>query len=180
LDGVFHPSQVTEEYVARLLREYSALDCAQVFTLIKRHGGITAKNVKKRFENELIHQHFVRKVEYADRRYFMKHPNVRIKGRIKEQIICFWILLDYIGKADRHYATGTFTRISMEIGDKDYSIVHVPVGAEKLCSSNIAKAGETRYFVVVDDISQIPLIKGENIHSFATVSKTGRIQYYRK
>ena len=119
MDGVFHPSQVTEEYVARLLREYSA-------------------------------------------------------------IICFWILLDYIGKADRHYATGTFTRISMEIGDKDYSIVHVPVGAEKLCSSNIAKAGETRYFVVVDDVSQIPLIKGEKIHSFATVSKTGRIQYYRK
>ncbi len=100
------------------------------------------------------------------------------KGRYYEQIKCFWILLDYIDKVSRHFATGTFSRISMETGAKDYSIVHVAPGLERRCNSHMAQGGDTRYFVVVDDPAQIPLIKGDRIHTFATVSKTGQTQYY--
>jgi hypothetical protein len=124
---------------------------------------------------------YARKIKYDNRTYFVGGPKVSLKkGRYKEQIICFWVLLDYIDKVDRHYATGTFSRISMEIGNKDYSIVHVGPGLERFCNSHMERGGETRYFVIVDDPAQIPLIKGDKIHSFATVSQTGQIQYYER
>lgn len=178
MEGVSHSSCVTLEYCCRLIREYSALDCAQIFTLMKKYGGI-ADRQRRNIEKAMCVRQFARKFTYAERSYFVGYPNINVKkGRYREQIICFWILLDYIDKADNHYATGTFSRISMEIGNRDYDIVHVSKGCERLCISHMNQGGETRYFVVVDDIEQIPLIHGDKIHTFATVSKTGTIQYY--
>lgn len=161
-----------------LIREYTALDCAQVFTLMKKHSEIADKQ-RRNIELAICNRKHARKIKYADRTYLVGGPKISLKkGRYKEQIICFWLLLDYIDKVDRHYATGTFSRISMEIGDKDYSIVHVSPGLERFCTSHMAQGGETRYFVIVDDTGQIPLIEGDKIHTFATVSETGKIQYY--
>jgi len=161
-----------------LIREYTALDCAQMFTLMKKHSEIPDKQ-RRNIELAMCKRKHARKIRYAGRTYLVGGPKISLKkGRYKEQIICFWVLLDYIDKVDRHYATGTFSRISMEIGNKDYSIVHVSPGLERFCNSHMEQGGETRYFVIVDDPGQIPLINGDKIHTFATVSETGKIQYY--
>ena len=180
MDGVLHPSCVTFDYCCLLIREYVVLDCAQLFTLLKKHSEIPDTQ-RRKIELAICGRKYARKIRYADRTYLVAGPKVSLnKGRYKEQIICFWVLLDYIDKVDRHYATGTFSRISMEIGEKDYSIVHVSPGLERLCNSHMEQGGETRYFVIVDDPAQIPLIQGDRIHTFATVSKTGQIQYYER
>lgn len=180
MDGVLHPSCVNLEYCCLLLREYTALDCAQLFTLLKKHSEIPDKQ-RRKLELAICGRKYAHKIKHADRTYLVARPKISLKkGQYREQIICFWILLDYIEKVDRHYATGTFSRISMEIGDKDYSIVHVLPGLERFCNSHMEKGGETRYFVIVDDPKQIPLIESDKIHTFATVNETGRIEYYER
>jgi hypothetical protein len=118
------------------------------------------------------------RTERDGRYYYAKGPGFSPTGKYKAQIICFWVLLGYICKVDKHCATGTFSRISMEIDGRDYDIVYVQKGQERLCNANMRSGGDVRYFVVVEDVSQIPLIKGEKVHTFATVSEEGKIQYY--
>ena len=178
MHGVLHPSCVTMEYCRMLLREYSVLDCAQLFTLMKKHGNI-GKKQRGNMEKVMIHLQYLRRIKYDGRSYLIGNPRIMLKqAKFRELTICFWILLDYIDKVDQHHATGTFSRISMDIGGKDYSVVYVAPGLERFCNTHMAQGGETRYFVVVDSAEQIPLIKGDNIHTFATVTKSGQVQYY--
>ena len=43
--GIRQPSDAGLEYCAALMTEYTALDCAQVLTLLKRYGGLSRHEV---------------------------------------------------------------------------------------------------------------------------------------
>lgn len=177
MDGVLHQSQVNMDYCNQLIREYTVLDSAQIFGLLKNVGGIK-KKPRQRIVKGLYLRGLAREIRYNGRSYYAKAPGILPTGKYHAQIICFWILLDYISKVDSHHATGTFSRISMEIEGRDYDIVYVKKGAERLCIANLKHNREMRYFVVVEDVSQIPLIQSDKIHTFATVSSDGKIKYY--
>lgn len=179
MDGVLHSSHVDLRYCHRLIQEYGVLDSAQLYVLLKRHRQISKKKRYYIIKN-LYMQNLARRVLIDDRSYFVRGPGISPTGKYKSQIICFWVLLDYIHKVDNHHAVGTFIRISMEIDGRDYAIAHVKNGEERLCNANIRAEGDVRYFIIVEDVSQIPLIKGDKIHTFATVSEQGKVEYYSK
>ena len=114
-----------------------------------------------------------------NRHYFVRRFQVKIEGEIKKRIQCFWVLLDYMNQVDQHYASGTpSSLISMEIDGRDYSILYAETGKEKLCNYQMERGGVTRYFVVVENLSQIPLIKGEQIHAFVLLDEKNTVHYY--
>ncbi len=177
MDGVMHGSQVDLEYCYRLIYEYSILDSAQLFVLMKRAGALT-KRQRHHVGKSLQARGLALKTTSDGRNYFAKGPGLSPNGKFRAQIICFWVLLDYIDKVDSHNAVGMFNRISLEIDGRSYGIMYVKKGHERLCNANMRAGGETRYFVVVEDVSQMPLIKGDKIHTFATVSAQGKVEYY--
>lgn len=127
----------------------------------------------------LCQEYYAARIAFEGRTYFVRHPKIQIKGRLRQQIRCFWVLLDYLDRVDRHYASGTpSSLISMEIDGRDYSILYAERGKERMCSYQMAQGGATRYFVVVEDTAQIPLIKGEQIHAFALLDERNSVKYY--
>ena len=82
------------------------------------------------------------------------------------------MLLDYIDKVDRHFVTGTpGSLISMEIEGRDYSILYAQPGKEKM-------SGRTRYFILVENLAQIQLIRGGHVHAFVLLDDKNTIHYY--
>ena len=169
---------VTLDYCCKLMMEYTALDSAQLYLLLKRFSPYSRKK-RMQLCRTLCHTQYARQISANGRNYFILRPGIKIEGRLKQQICCFWIPLDYIDKVDRHFATGTpGSLISMEIGGRDYTVLYVQQGKEKLCSYQMEQGGVTRYFILVEDLSQIPLIKGGQIHAYAMLDEKNTIHYY--
>lgn len=177
--GIKEPSDVTLEYCCKLMLEYSALDSAQLFTIIKQYGE-QSKSKRKQLVQQMRQMQYAYIVRKEDRIYYVRRRKIEIEGQIKAQVICFWVLLKYLNRVDRHHASGTPSSvISMEIEGRDYSIIYVEQGKELMCSYSMEKGGVTRYFVVVEDAAQIPLIKGDQIHAFVTVDEVRQVQFYK-
>lgn len=176
LNGIAHESDVTLEYCWQLVQEYSILEKTQIYNLLKRVGKLK-KNQRHGIVRGLCKQWHIHEIVYEGRNYLANRPKLLPTGQYKKQIVCFWILLDYLTQIESHYATGTFSRISLVINKKDYDIIYVEKGSESLSVGNIQKAGETSFIVVVEDSSQIPLIRSDKIRMYATVSKS-EVTYY--
>ena len=174
--GIRQPSDVGLEYCAALLTEYTALDCTQVLTLLKRYGGLSRRD--RNHIAKLLCQGHAKRIEAGERSYFVRRP-LRVEGRLLWQVRCFWVLLDYLDRVDHHCAANTpSSLIFMEIGGRDYSILYVPKGMERMCSYSMERGGKTCYFVVVEDLAQIPLIRGTQIHAFALLDERNTVRYY--
>ena len=165
------------EYCWQLIQEYSILHNAQIHVLLKKHSSLT-KNDRHRLFKSLRKQWRIRDVHHNDSHYITNNAKMTPTGNYQKQIACFWVLINYFDKAQNHYATGTFTRISMEIEGRDFSIVYVGIGDEALCQVNIEKGGETMYIVVVENIEQMKLIHSEKIRTFAMVDEKGKVRYF--
>lgn len=178
MEGIRGPSDLTFQYCCSLLMEYTALDCAQLLSILRRYGRMPY-NQRYKVIRSMYRGQRIRKITFQDRTYFISRPGVEIKGRIKQQILCFWVLMDYLDRVDRHYAAGTASSvISMEIEGRDYSILYVERGKEKACSYQMECGGVTRYFILVEALEQIPLIKGTQIHAFAMLDERNTVHYY--
>lgn len=176
--GIQGPTDLTLEYCCRLVKEYTALDCAQLFSILRRYGRMNYAK-RSKLANAMCHGQYAKKIAYEGRTYFISRPMVRIEGRLREQVRCFWVLMDYLDRVDRHYASGTeSSAISMEIEGRDYSILYAEKGKERLCSYRMEVGGVTRYFILVEDLEQIPLIKGKHIHAFALLDGKNAVHYY--
>ena len=177
MDGIQDPYELNLNYLWQLVQEYTVLNTSQLYLLLKKHGNI-GKNNRNRIMRELAGQWRVNTFSIEKEHYYASSPKSRLTERYEKQIACFSVLLDYFDKIESHYATGTFTRISMIISGFDYSIVYVSRGEERLCVKNMENSGTTRFIVVVEDIRQIPQICHEKIRAFATVSAKGTVTYY--
>ena len=174
--GIRQPSDAGLEYCAALITEYTALDCAQVLTLLKRYGGLSRHD--RNHIVKLLCQGHAKKVETGERSYLVRRP-LRVEGPLLWQVRCFWVLLDYLDRVNHHCAANTPSGlISMEIGGRDYSVLYVPKGKERMCSYSMERGGKIRYFVVVEDLAQIPLIRGTQIHAFALLDERNTVRYY--
>lgn len=166
------------EYCHRLVHEYSILEQAQIYRFLRVIGHVERSKARDKIVRRLKEQWNIHELTYGGRKHIASRPDILPVRRYKGQIACFWVLMEYIERIDSHYATGTFSRISMEIGARDYNIVYVEPGQERLCVANIAQGGDTKYIVVVQGKEQIPLITGDKIHIFAIVSPHGETEYY--
>lgn len=176
--GIKQASDLTLDYCCNLLEEYRALDCAQVFSLLKRYGGYGRKE-RMRICRAICWAGRAKEIKASDRRYLVRSSKIIPEGKILQQVRCFWVLLDYIGQVDQHYASGTpSSLISIEIGGRNYSILYAELGKEKACRYQMERGGVTRYLILVEVVSQIPLLKGEQIHAFALLDERNTVHYY--
>lgn len=176
--GIKRPEEVDLEYCCSLMAEYTALDCAQMFSLLKRYGGYRKRD-RIDICRQMRMQKYIHRIEVEDRKYFVLNPQISVTGRLQQQIRCFWLLLDYLDRVDQHFAAGTPSSvITMEIEGRDYSILYAAKGKERACNYSMERGGITRYFVMVEDLSQIPLIKNEQIHAFAMLDEKNTVHYY--
>ena len=165
------------EYCWQLVHEYTVLHNAQINILLKKYSNLNKKE-RYRAVKGLRMQWCIRDVYHNDAHYIAKSKKAIPTGQYMKQIACFWVLLDYFDKVSIHYATGTFTRIHMEIDGEDYSIIYVGVGEEGLCRVNIEKGGKATYIAVVEETSQMKLLGSDKIRLFAIVDDKGSVRYY--
>ena len=97
-------------------------------------------------------------------------------------IKAFWVLLDFIDKAEYHTA-GIFPVLICFFSDGElYEIVHTPSGQEAMISVALSRTEKepTKRLVVIDSIEQTALITAPETIGYCTVSETGEIQYFKK
>jgi len=93
----------------------------------------------------------------------------------------FWVLLDFIERAEYH-TTGEFpVKISLFADSEMFEIVRVNSGQEALVAHVLnAVEDPARRIIIVDLPAQVPAIDITNTAGFCTVSSDGEIDYYAK
>ena len=71
--GIRQPSDAGLEYCAALLTEYTALDCAQVLTLLKRYGNLSRRD--RNHIAKLLCQGHAKRIEAGERSYLSGAPS---------------------------------------------------------------------------------------------------------
>ncbi len=96
-------------------------------------------------------------------------------------IRAFWVLLDFIDKAEFH-VPGTFpSLISFFIGGDLYDILPVPRGQEAMVHAAIPRQEKSppRRILLLDDLSQKTALHIPNTVGFCLVDQNGRTTYYQ-
>ena len=95
------------------------------------------------------------------------------------RIAAFWVLLDFIDRAEYHFASDFPVKISFFADGELYEIIHVPVGQEMLINHALSGMEEpSRRIVLIDRQEQIKDIQIDNTAGFCTVG-AGGVQYYK-
>lgn len=154
------------------------MDASQLYTLLNRYGGVRQKNKRFRLVRELCRRKYVQFIRYEGEPYLSVRPDIQPVGRYRQQIECFWILLDYLGQVDEHEATGMAFPIRMRIQEREYDIGFVEQGAERYYAKEMSRGGDRKYILVVEDADMIPALQSDNIAAITTIGKKKAISYY--
>lgn len=169
--------QIDVAYLWKLVQEYEVLRKAQLFVFLKKMKEFS-RNERYRIVKSLMEQIRIFPHEFDRKAYLSSRKLSNITSTQHKRIQCFWLLLDYMQSVDEHFSTGTYSRISMILNGKDYDILYVEAGEEKICLSHIEHNGKTDYIVVVEDNTQISNLTHPQIKAYATVTDIGEITYY--
>ena len=98
-----------------------------------------------------------------------------------ELIAAFWVLLDFIEKAEYHFVSDFPVKISFFADSEIYYVIHVPFGKETLINHALAglPADSSQRIVLIDDPAQIQSIDIANTAGFCTVDTDGSVRYYK-
>ena len=96
-------------------------------------------------------------------------------------IDAFWVLLDFIKRAEYHTAGEFPVKISLFADAEMYEIVRICAGQEALTNHALSAVKDPpRRIIIVDLPSQVASINIPNTAGFCTVSSDGEIEYYSK
>jgi hypothetical protein len=92
-----------------------------------------------------------------------------------------WVLIDFIDRAECHYAGDFPVKICFFSDGEVYEIIHVPCEQEILMNHALAGKSEisARRIVLVDDPGQIEAIRIPNATGFCSVDTDGAVRYYK-
>lgn len=96
-------------------------------------------------------------------------------------IRAFWVLLDFIGKAEFH-VPGVFPAlISFFAGEELYDILHIPWGREAMIRAAIPRQEKSppKRILLLDALSQMPSLHIPNTVGYCLVSRDGKVTYYQ-
>jgi hypothetical protein len=97
-----------------------------------------------------------------------------------EMIAAFWVLLDFIDRAEYHTAGEFPVKISFFADADMYEIVYVRYGQEALVSHALHGGDPPRRIVLVEDTAAIENISIPNTSGYCTVDSDGAVTYYQK
>lgn len=94
----------------------------------------------------------------------------------------FWVLLDFIDKAEYHTA-GIFPVLICFFADGElYEIIHVPYGQEAMISVALTKTEKepSKRILLLDELNQMANIRIDNIAGYCLVTPEGTVSYYQQ
>lgn len=93
-----------------------------------------------------------------------------------------WVLIDFIDKAEQHYAGNFPVKICFFAEGEVYEIIHIQYGQEALMNHALAETEDTeaRRIVLVDLPSQIGVIDIPGAIGFCSVEEDGVVRYYQR
>ena len=96
-------------------------------------------------------------------------------------IAAFWVLLDFIDKAEYHFASDFPVKLSFFADCEMYEVIHVPYGQEMVINHALKGQPEeaSRRIILIDNQEQIPDINIANTAGFCTVDADGSVHYYK-
>ena len=96
-------------------------------------------------------------------------------------IAAFWVLLDFIDKAEYHFAGDFPVKLSFFADCEMYDVIYVPYGQEMVISHVLKGQPEeaSRRIILIDGQEQIPEINIANTAGFCTVDADGGVHYYK-
>lgn len=97
-------------------------------------------------------------------------------------IKAFWVLLDFIDKAEYHTA-GIFPVLICFFADGElYEIIHVSFGQEAMISVALPKSEKepSKRILLLDELSQMARIQIDGIAGYCLVTQDGVISYYQQ
>ena len=98
-----------------------------------------------------------------------------------EMVDAFWVLLDFIERAEYHTAAEYPVKIAFFADAEMYDIVRVNAGKEALVVHALSSVSDPpRRIVIVDSTEQIPLINIPNTAGYCTVTTEGEVNYYER
>ena len=157
--------------IIRVLSAYKVLYYEQVCRLFP----------KKRETIEQIIRLLVKqnRIQYDETFDFLYYDNPSPDYRI---ISCFWVLLDFIEKADYHIPASYPAVISFFAKQEIYEIVSISEGEEKMMQyafQTLAAQFPAKRIVVVEKPEQIPNCIITGAVGYCTVLQNGTIAYYQ-
>ncbi len=157
----------------RVISEYRTLLAEQVYRLFPGHGSAV-----KSVLNHLVSQGRI--IYDADGDRYSVNEECDAKTD-RSMLLAFWVLLDFIDKAEYHFAADFPVKISFFGDGEMYDIIHVPSGQEVLL--NHAMSGlpddSSRRIILIDRQAQIKDISIANTAGFCTVDENGGVCYYK-
>jgi hypothetical protein len=134
----------------------------------------------KRFQHikKMCERHYFRHFMHNGIRYLSARPDLLPEDRYRQQIMCFWVLLDYLDQVDEHCATGMVFPIHMRIEDREYGIAFVEKESERFYQKETRHGRNMKYILIVEDEAMISRLRGDQIAAFATISDTREVRYY--
>jgi hypothetical protein len=97
-----------------------------------------------------------------------------------EMIAAFWVLLDFIDRAEYHTAGEFPVKICFFADAEIYEIIYVRYGQEALVSHALHGDDPPRRIVIVADTAQIESVNISNTSGYCTVAGDGEITYYKQ
>lgn len=94
-------------------------------------------------------------------------------------ITAFWVLLDFIDRAEFHTASDFPVKISFFYDGEMYDIIHVPYGQEILINHALSGKEDARRIILVESPEQIKSISILGVAGFCSVSPDGTTCYYK-
>lgn len=94
-----------------------------------------------------------------------------------------WVLLDFIGQVEFHSASDFPVQAVFFSDGELYEIISIPAGKETLISGILHREkpeGHGKRILILEDPKQVSLLDIPGVSGYCTVSKDGRVNYYRK
>ena len=159
----------------RIITTYKALSAAQVYRLFPGREKKT----------EAILAHLIRqgRVFYSPDSDIVSASLESGNSPDANMIAAFWVLLDFLDKAEYHTTSDFPVKISFFSDGVMYDIIRVTPGQEALVVCAIDKeecADPPRRLIIVDDINMTAGISIPNTAGFCTVSSDGAVDYYKQ
>lgn len=157
--------------IVRTLTLYKTLACEQIYRIFPGRE----KNVKNLL-TVLIKQG---RIFYDSERGLLSGSSECMTSPDTGTIASFWVLLDFIDRAEYHTASDFPVNISFFSEGELYEIIYVAYGQELLVEHALSEKDDTRRIIVVESRKQIEQLAIPGVSGYCTVSPEGKISYYK-
>ncbi|MDR0917247.1 MAG: DUF5697 family protein [Oscillospiraceae bacterium] len=169
--GAIYSKEAAE--LLRIITTYKALTSAQVYQLFP--------GKEEKIKTILSHLITQSRIFYDKNKDILAASEECLKDADTAMTAAFWVLLDFIDRAEYHTAGDFPVKISFFADGEMFEIICVMPGQEALVSHALTVSGDDppRRLIIVEDPKQAEEISIPNTAGFCVVARDGTVTYYK-